>query len=401
MYNTKKTLWIVSELFYPEAAATAYIITKIANEFSKKYNVKVICGTPVYFTETKNNKDYFVNSEIEVYHTSEKKIDKNNKFQRLKRAVFLSKQLCRIVKKNAKAGDKVLAVTNPIFLIVDLSRTCKKLKLKLTMLINDVFPDNSVSAKLLKRSNLLYKLLQFIFKRAYNRVDTLIACGTDMESVIRNKISNKTNNNSTTNVLTIHNWANLDLQPLERERNGKIIIKFAGNLGRVQGIDVILKVIEEVHNPMLKFVFQGSGAMQNCINKFIALQKNNYNNIELLPSYRREEEQFVLNSMDIGLVTLADGMYGLGVPSKSYNIMASGKPILFVGPKNSDIYNMVNENDIGWAFDIKQTSDLLFFLNNLNSDNFFDIKNKGEKARIVAENEYSELAILKQYVEVV
>lgn len=42
-------------------------------------------------------------------------------------------------------------------------------------------------------------------------------------------------------------------------------------------------------------------------------------------------------------------MYGLGVPSKTYNILASGRPILFFGPKNSEIDLLVRENGIGYC----------------------------------------------------
>lgn len=49
----------------------------------------------------------------------------------------------------------------------------------------------------------------------------------------------------------------------------------------------------------------------------------------------RSQQNDFLNACDIGIVTLNDGMYGLGVPSKSYNIWAAGKPILYIGDDNS------------------------------------------------------------------
>jgi glycosyltransferase involved in cell wall biosynthesis len=41
------------------------------------------------------------------------------------------------------------------------------------------------------------------------------------------------------------------------------------------------------------------------------------------------------------LVTLAEGLAGLSVPSKAYGIMAAGKPLLFVGDPTSDIARVV------------------------------------------------------------
>ena len=42
--DMNKRLWIVSEFFYPDETATAYILTNIANALSEKYEVHVICG---------------------------------------------------------------------------------------------------------------------------------------------------------------------------------------------------------------------------------------------------------------------------------------------------------------------------------------------------------------------
>ena len=44
-------LWIVSELFYPEETSTSYLLTKIANAMSNKYDVNVICCNGKYDKE--------------------------------------------------------------------------------------------------------------------------------------------------------------------------------------------------------------------------------------------------------------------------------------------------------------------------------------------------------------
>ena len=63
----------------------------------------------------------------------------------------------------------------------------------------------------------------------------------------------------------------------------------------------------------------------------------------------RSNQNDFLNACDIGIVTLADGMYGLGVPSKSYNIMATGKPILYIGESDSEIALCIKRYNIGWV----------------------------------------------------
>ena len=71
----------------------------------------------------------------------------------------------------------------------------------------------------------------------------------------------------------------------------------------------------------------------------------------------------MLNQCDLALVTLNSAMYGLGVPSKTYNNMEAGKPVLFIGPEKSEIYNEVINNDITFTFDDKDK--IIDFLQNL------------------------------------
>ena len=44
----RKKIWIVTELFYPEETAVAFIFTRIANYLSQSYKVCVICGPEYY-----------------------------------------------------------------------------------------------------------------------------------------------------------------------------------------------------------------------------------------------------------------------------------------------------------------------------------------------------------------
>ena len=41
-------------------------------------------------------------------------------------------------------------------------------------------------------------------------------------------------------------------------------------------------------------------------------------------------------------------MLGLGVPSKTYNILCAGKPILYIGDINSEIAILIKENNVGY-----------------------------------------------------
>jgi glycosyltransferase involved in cell wall biosynthesis len=64
----------------------------------------------------------------------------------------------------------------------------------------------------------------------------------------------------------------------------------------------------------------------------------------------------------IGLVTQRPESLGSVVPSKTYGIMAAGRPILFIGPKQATPARIVEEYRCGWHIepgDVEGLVDLL------------------------------------------
>ena len=99
----------------------------------------------------------------------------------------------------------------------------------------------------------------------------------------------------------------------------KFVFQFAGNLGHAQGMDNLLKAIERIDNPDIHFLFIGGGAKYNQIETFS--QRCRLHNVSLVGFQDRSRQNDFLNACDIGLVTLGDGMYGLGVHYVSRNLI--------------------------------------------------------------------------------
>ena len=113
--------------------------------------------------------------------------------------------------------------------------------------------------------------------------------------------------------------------------------------------------------------------------------------------FKRDEQNKILNSCDLAIITLAKGMYGLGVPSKTYNILAAGKPIMFIGDVNSEVALMVKEHGIGYVFPPENQQEIKDFLAGLSLEHRPVLQEMGLKARNLAEISYSESAMLDKY----
>ncbi|WP_449388301.1 glycosyltransferase family 4 protein [Chryseobacterium lineare] len=398
-------LWIATELFYPEQTSTSFILTKIANRLSEKYSVKVVCGQPVYDKDPKNTNYFTLNSDISVHKIKGLSKDKNSLFFRTLRFVFLSFSMFFYLLKNVKKGEKVFIVTNPAPLVLLIS-VLKIIKdIQLIILVHDVFPENTVPAGILQPKSLTYKFIKRIFDKAYSKADKLIVLGRDMEKIVQDKIRKYTD---TSKIHIVENWGDInEIYPIPKEKifdntsplYNKIIFQYAGNIGRVQGLLELLEIVKEVDNDKLVFYFVGEGAVKKSMMEYV--KANHMKNVYFDGEYSREDQLSVLNKADIAFVSLSKGMFGLGVPSKAYNILASGKPILYIGEENSEIDLLITEKNVGYSFRSDQKDVLISFFNSFDEKGVEDLELKKKNARKTAEESFSEEIILNKFYYII
>lgn len=366
-----KTFWIISELFPPDETSTSYILGVMANAASKVYDVRVISGPEIYDSRKKLDvkHPFELDSEVSVKRVEGIDIDKNTTFGKARSFLAMSKRLYKQAKQNIKEGDKVLLVTNPAPLVLLMSRLRKKRAFELNILVHDVFPENTIPAGL-HIPRLAYKLVKRMFDKAYSRADRLLALGRDMAEVLRKKAGNGIR------IEIVENWGDVvGIRPLPFPE-GSIKLEYAGNIGRVQGLD---KLVDELPED-LELHFYGTGAMEK------SLKERNKPNVFFHGPYFRSQQEVVLGACHVSIVTLSEGMYGLGVPSKTYNIMAAGRPIIYFGPEKGEIGLLIKEHKIGYiGWPVKWDID--------------ELKAMGAKARALAESDYSEQAIMNKFIK--
>lgn len=391
----KKRIWIVSELFYPEETAVAYIFTRIANYLSNSYKVCVICG-PEFYDNSKQEfvDDVHISDEIEIYRTKSLNLDKNSLVQRTIKITVLSLRMGILMCKKISKGEIVILATNPVLLllVVRLIKIYKKFQLHI--LVHDVFPENTIPAKIFRSNkSIIYKAIKYLFDNAYANADHLIVIGRDMKEVVLTKVNRfKTH----PLVSVVPNWSDpekFSVTNNKANKDRKLILQYAGNIGRNQGLTEILEAFRLSKNKKLILKLRGTGAVYSFIENY--KKKNRIESVFLKGGFSRSEENEILATCDIGLVSLSYGMLGLGVPSKTYHLLSAGKPILFIGELKSEISQLVQENGIGWSLDIGNQNAMIDFFNNLSSIDHDILIKMGVKARSLAENEYNEPIILK------
>ena len=398
MSTKQETLWVISELFPPEATSTGYIMGEIANAMTEKYDVKVICGPEVYDEKKQSFSDNLqsIDDSIEIIRVAPVKENKGNKLSRIKKFILMSWQLYKVAKKKINKCDRVLMVSNPFPLIVLMGYLRRKRGFNLAMLVHDVFPEG-----LYTEMNIplwAYSVTERVFNKAYSSVDTLISIGRDMNDILEMKCNGQKHQPK---IVTIENWGDIEgIKPKERVKDGFIKIQYAGNIGNAQGVGEFVELLHEAGNKVIHFGIWGTGIAEESI-KARVVELRMEEQVRFYGPYSRNQQTEVLNDSDLSLVTLVKGMYGLGVPSKTYNILAAGKPILYIGEKGTEIWRTVEENQIGYCFEPDDKKGIQEFIQSLFIDSLPRLQMMGKKARMVAEYNYSKNAILKKFLEVI
>lgn len=394
----KQTLWIISELFPPEETSTGYIMGEIANAMTAKYDVKVIAGPEVYDKNKKkdSNNKFRLDESIEVTHVAAVPEDKSSKLSRIKKFLLISWRLFKVAKKNIKKGDHVLMVTNPFPLIVLMGHLRRYCAFKLSMLVHDVTPEGLYTD--IHIPGVVYPMLERMFNNAYASTDLLISIGRDMSEILARKCRG---GKRQPKIIVIENWGDVEsIKPKDRKPSDKVVIEYAGNIGNAQGVGEFVDVLHEVGCKNVVFNIWGTGGAEASIKQKVAdYAMQDY--VSFNGPYFRSQQIDVLNDCDMALVRLVEGMYGLGVPSKSYNILAAGKPILYIGEKGTEVWRMLEENGNGVCFEPSDTEGLRQFLCSLNTDSLGELKEKGKISRKLVEEKYSKEVILQKFVEVV
>ena len=154
----------------------------------------------------------------------------------------------------------------------------------------------------------------------------------------------------------IPNWADTEvLQPVAatdnelRRQHGldrRFVVMYSGNLGVSHYFDDLLEVARRLSpEPDVVFLFVGAGSRLAEVQE--RSRRLGLHNIRFLGYQRYEDLSRTLSIGDVHFVSLREGFEGLVVPSKTYGIMAVGRPMVYQGSENGEIARMIREEDIG------------------------------------------------------
>ena len=159
-------------------------------------------------------------------------------------------------------------------------------------------------------------------------------------------------------VAVISNWADVEnVRPEPRAQNrllrqhgllDKFVVQYAGNMGRVHDMEGLVRCAEGLRqHDKIHLLILGAGAKKAWLERAIA--DGRLTNVTVLPPFPRSASSECLNACDVAINALIPGMQGVSVPSRTYNILAAGKPIIAATDRDSELAMVIREEDVGWV----------------------------------------------------
>lgn len=279
--------------------------------------------------------------------------------------------------------DLVLYATPPITFNRVIERVKRRCGARSYLMLKDIFPQNAVDLGMMKKEGFLHKMFRKKEKRLYEISDR-IGC---MSPANRDYIL--THNSSIDiskvelcpNAIELTNTAPLsgkERKATLRELNipsNKTVFIYGGNLGKPQGLDFLLKVLEA--NEQLEnshIVVIGNGTERAKIAKWF--EEHIPQNSTLLSALPKNEYDNLVRACDVGLIFLDPRFTIPNFPSRLLSYLENSMPVLLATDKNTDMGKISETEGFGmWC----ESGDLEKFISNIKNlaDNPTLIKNMG------------------------
>lgn len=398
--QSSETLWILTEVYYPEEISTGHYLTAIAEGLSASRVVKVITGQPKHMSRGRRAPKHEVRKGVEVFRVGGTTLDKNVLVFRLLNMLSIGVSVFLKSLRLFGKGDHVMVVTAPPSLPVTTAIACLIRGSRLTICVQDSYPEILVAVGASKPESFFVNSAHLINRWVYKHTSKIIVMGRDMNELFVRKTAGLD-----VPIVTIPNWADLEtIYPRARAENAllkelgledKFVFMYAGNIGHPTDVETIIDCAEKLlDRSEFHFVFIGEGAKKPWLE--CETRRRKLANVTVL-DYRPRSEQIVfLNACDVGLVALIKGMWGTAMPSRTYNIMAAGKPVLALTDENSELARIIDEEGIGWHI-VPGDPNLLAATIKKLYENRGVMKQMGARARDAALLKYSAAAAVKSY----
>jgi colanic acid biosynthesis glycosyl transferase WcaI len=364
---------LINQFFWPDTASTGQFLTDVTREIDPDLHaVTVLCGRSLY-----GEIDRASPPPVTIVQCGGNAFTRGAIGRVVSYAWFFAAAASRGLASNPAV---VLTMTTPplISLLGTLLKALRRSRHYIWEM--DMYPDIAVDLNVLKRQSIVTRLIGALADLSRKRADGIIALGDDMKArLIARGIPEQ-------KILIAENWADGEEIVPEPFPEGPFVVHYSGNFGLAHDQDTIAETMRQLREDRrFRFVFVGGGPRRAPLQAFC--RRERISNVEFRSYSSRAQLSQNLAEGHVGLVTQLPETVGAVVPSKTYGIMASGRPMIYVGPENSTPSLVLQKHACGWRIEPGDVAGIVQLLQTLERDRSL-VYETGARARRAFEKYY-------------
>lgn len=258
------------------------------------------------------------------------------------------------------------------------------IKSDFSILVFDIYPD-SLKNFGIKETHFIYKWWVKQNKKIFSRSKAIFTLSKGMSSCLSQYVSEE-------KIHVVPIWSDMDcFRPIPRDQNvflkkhkleDKFIILYSGNIGFTHNVETIIELAKELSDYQdIFFLIIGDGGKKTILQKrVLEYQLNNCLFLDWQPS---NIVPYSLSCGYIGIVTINENTSLLSVPSKTFNLMATGTPLLCIAPQDSELNFLIKKCNNGVCYNKSQLNEMKNFV--------LELRNNPKQREKIQQNSLSAL----------
>lgn len=348
---------LIAGYYPPEQCADTRLNKDLAISLSEMgHNVTVVVPFPsrnVSLKETEkycDNKCEIVSENLKVIRVGSYS-DYNESLMR-RGISFLHKSIELYESAKKISTDIYLVISTPPFLGYVAARLAKHSKV--IYKLQDIFPDSLMRIKNYSEKHLLVRILKILEKWVYRNVTLIVTMSEDMKKTLTKR------GVSEDKVTILRDWIDVDAcYPVLREDNilfnefklskDKFYVCYAGNIGLLQNVLTMVyaaKIVEREY-PDIQFVVIGNGACKAELDRAIVTEEVKH--FHVYPMQSEKIMAHIYSLGDVGIVTVKPNVTQIALPSKTWAVLAAGRPAICELDKTSELGALVEKEQCGYT----------------------------------------------------
>jgi colanic acid biosynthesis glycosyl transferase WcaI len=347
---------IATQHYPPDTSTTGVYLGAIAEALAADLDVVVLSGSPNSARAVRSNR-----GSLRVVEVKNSSPPKRALILRTVAVSLFALRMFLAVLWRTKASDLVFCVSTPFTLPYAAALAARIRGAASALLVYDLYPEALVAARMVASTSVTARILRFLNAHLFRTLDTIITIGRDVkplltvyERVPPNKIH------------FIANWALLpigyrEMKPDNHFRAGhhsKLVVGLSGNLGFTHDPDTVFQAARLLKDDdQIHFLLSGWGTGWSDLQA--SQNAEGLPNVTLIEPVAEHQLAEFLAAADLWIIPYRAGMLGASVPSRLYNLLAVGRPIIAIAEPGSEAALVVEDEGIGWVVPPERSAELV------------------------------------------